>query len=220
MEIIKKGFHLYEILKVNRDLSKAFFTSVLIILAFCSAAQGQRKEGILNRINRKPVKSSGSSSIGAEQFSLGLGLGMEYGFFGCKTTFFPTKGLGAMFGAGVGPERGWWNAGIKWRPGEDLIKYVQPSMLVLYGTNTLIVVNGATELNKTFNGLTIGLGIDKRRFKHGYWSVAILLPIISSEVENYQRFLEDTHGLEFEEMGFPVKISLGYNFVLSTTRRK
>lgn len=222
MKIKSKEFHFYEVLNHRRELKRAFFTSALFILSFCAISQGQRKEGILNLMKRKPARSvsANGKSIGTEQLSLGPGLGMDYGFFGAKATFFPTKGLGAMFGAGVGPVNGWWNAAIKWRPGVDLAKYAQPTMLVMYGTNTMVIVDGASELNKTFNGLTIGLGIDKKRFMYGYWSVAILIPMFSSDVDDYLLLMEDTYGLEFEEKGSPIKFSLGYNFILTTSKRK
>lgn len=55
---------------------------------------------------------------------------------------------------------------------------------------------------------------------YGYWSVAILIPMFSSDVDDYLLLMEDTYGLEFEEKGSPIKFSLGYNFILTTSKRK
>ncbi len=86
----------------------------------------------------------------------------------------------------------------------------------MYGYNAAIAVSNATEYNKLFYGPTFGFGIDYRSSKEsiGYWSFAILVPIRSSDVDNYIDDLKTNHGATFSSSLSPIGISLGYRFIL------
>lgn len=60
----------------------------------------------------------------------------------------------------------------------------------MYGTNTVIVISNASRLDKIFYGPTVGFGLDidfkkTGRRNVGYWSLALLVPIRSAEVDKY-----------------------------------
>jgi hypothetical protein len=86
----------------------------------------------------------------------------------------------------------------------------------MYGYNAAIKVVDLPDFNKLFYGPTVGMGIDfgPRPGGKGYFSIGLLLPIRSAEVDDYMEELQYNYGVIFENDLPPVGISLSYRFVL------
>src|SRR5690349_13002097 len=91
-------------------------------------------------------------------FNVGLGLGLNYGGIGGRLEALPQKNV-AVFGAfGFNLHKLGFNLGAKIRALPD--KKVCPIFQFMYGYNAVIVVQGASELNQTYYGPSIGGGIE------------------------------------------------------------
>jgi hypothetical protein len=152
-----------------------------------------------------------------DQFAIGIGGGLDYGGFGGNLTYYPVKSLGLFGGAGYALAGVGFNAGLKFRyiP-EKPDARVRPFALAMYGYNAAIAVLNASQYNKLFYGPTLGAGIDLlgKRQKRGYWSLGVLLPIRSAEVNEYIVDLENNHGVDFSSPLFPVAVTVGYKFII------
>jgi hypothetical protein len=152
-----------------------------------------------------------------DKLTIGVGVGQDFGGVGAGLLFYPVKSVGLFAGAGYAIAGFGFNAGAKVRfiskkPSSKLTPYA----LAMYGYNAAIAVSGASEYNKLFYGPTFGAGLDFhfRPAKRGYWSLALLIPIRSSEVDDYMNDLEQNHGVQFTMGLFPVGFSFGYRFIL------
>lgn len=149
--------------------------------------------------------------------SIGLGIGTDYGGFGANVLIYPTDHLGVFGGLGYAMAGVGFNAGIKYRFVYNKAAWkVNPYLLGMYGYNAAVVVKDGESFNKFFYGPTIGFGLDFRKDinRKGYWSVGILVPVRSDEVDLYLEDLENNHQIEFENGLPPVTFTLGYRFKL------
>ena len=107
------------------------------------------------------------------------------------------------------------NAGVKFRFVSETSR-VAPFLTAMYGYNTAIVVSNAATYNKMFYGPSAGVGIDFARGpeKKGYWSLALIVPIRGSEVDNYLNDLRTQHSVSIGSPS-PVSFSIGYRFILT-----
>ena len=162
-------------------------------------------------------------SIGQEQPSydgsaLGFGMGLDYGGFGMNFNYFPINDLGFFIGGGYALADFGVNGGIKVRVVSDKkFTRVSPFLIGMYGYNTVIKIENASQYNKLFYGTTIGFGVDFLGNPHrkGYLSLALLIPIRNSNVNEYIDDLKNNHGVNFTNKLTPVTISIGYKFVLA-----
>lgn len=155
---------------------------------------------------------------GEDEFSLGLGLGMDYGGIGGSLLFYPSPNVGLFCGMGYALAGAGYNVGAKFRfASKQSSSVVKPYILAMYGYNAAIVVDDADEYNKLFYGLTVGAGIDYKssRSGGGYWTVALLIPIRRSGVQTYIDDLKNYHGVEFKNELLPIGLSIGYRIILN-----
>ena len=150
-----------------------------------------------------------------DRSSFGLGGGLDFGGLGANMLVYPNKNIGLFGGVGYALGGIGYNAGAKFR----IISKkhdTDPYALIMYGYNAAIKVSGASEYDKLFYGPTIGFGMDfhSKHKNRGYWSMALLVPIRKSEVNDYKDDLKDNHGVEFKNELLPIAISIGYRFVL------
>ncbi len=150
-----------------------------------------------------------------DRSSFGLGGGLDFGGLGANMLVYPDKNIGVFGGVGYALGGIGYNAGAKIR----IISKkhdTDPYALIMYGYNAAIKVTGASQYNKLFYGPSIGFGMDfhSRRKNRGYWSMALLVPIRSSAVNDYMDDLKTNHGVEFKNELLPVAFSFGYRFVL------
>ncbi len=163
------------------------------------------------------VNSQTATHSGMDKASIGFGLGMNFGGIGGNFLVYPHKNIGIFGGVGYAYAGAGFNVGTKIRfTTNSPTAKVTPYALLMYGYNAAIVVKGADELNKIFYGPTVGFGIDfnTNRAKKGYWTVAILIPIRSSDVKNYIDDLKNNHGVKLDNDLMPITFSVGYRFVI------
>jgi hypothetical protein len=149
----------------------------------------------------------------ADMISVGLGGGLDYGGFGANLLFYPQENIGVFGGVGYALAGLGYNVGAKFRL-TTLKTKLNPYAQAMYGYNAAITIIGAKDYNKLFYGPTVGLGIDLRPGKVGYWSFGILLPIRSNEVQEYIDNLVNTGVIESDLFMLPIGISFGYRFVI------
>jgi len=151
-----------------------------------------------------------------DRLNLGLGLGFDYGGIGGNLTFYPQKNLGIFFGGGYVIAGFGYNAGLKYRflSSKPSSRFT-PFLMAMYGYNTAIHVSNATELDKIFYGPTVGAGCDLGSHEKGKgaWSLAIFVPIRSSDADNYIDQLQND-GISFKNKPLPIGFSVGYKFNL------
>jgi hypothetical protein len=158
------------------------------------------------------------SQISFDKTSLGIGLGMDYGGIGGSLLFYPQRNFGLFAGGGYALAGFGYNVGAKLR----FISATTTSKLSLYligmyGYNAAIAVTNATQYSKFFYGPTFGFGFDlrSRPESKGYLTLALLIPIRSSDVKDYIDYLKNSRGVDFKNSLIPVGISIGYRFILN-----
>ncbi len=175
-----------------------------LLIAMAMYAQGQETEEL-------PVFT--------DKTSLGIGIGLDYGGIGGNLLYYPHKNVGVFAGVGHALAGLGYNIGVKARllpskPGGKIAWH----LMAMYGYNAAVYVQGGTQYNKLFYGPSFALGFDHKKSpeKRGYWSLDIILPIRSSEVQDYFDDLKENHNVEFKNGLFPIGISFGYRIVLGS----
>jgi hypothetical protein len=150
----------------------------------------------------------------AEKGTLGLGIGLDYGFVGINITAYPQNNIGFTLGLGNAFAGLGYNFGIKLRknPQNSRIPII-PYATVIYGVHTSIKVSGSAYLSRLFHGFSVGGGIDIRLSKKSWnsFSLGILAPIRQTEVDQYILELENK-GVEFRNKLTPIVASIGFKF--------
>jgi len=153
----------------------------------------------------------------ADRFTLGMGLGFDYGGIGGNFMVYPTNSLGLFGGVGYALSGVGYNFGAKYRIlSKKADPKVVPYFVGMYGYNAVINVTDASQYNKFFYGPTVGFGLDIKSnpFSRGYWSVALLVPIRGTDVNAYIDDLKNNHGVQFKNDLLPIGISVGYRIIL------
>lgn len=147
---------------------------------------------------------------------VGVGLGLDYGgIIGLQLTYIPIKYLGVIASVGYYGVNFGWQIGIKGfiLPKTNL-KKVRPVVKFMYGTNRLIIVDGASQYNESYMGFTPGAGVELRfgaKKSHGL-NIDLNIPINSSEfIDDYQA-LKDNPAIDITLPPSPVAVSVGYHF--------
>ena len=157
------------------------------------------------------------ASTPLDQVSIGIGAGLDYGGIGGNLNYYPTKSIGLFAGLGYAIAGVGVNGGLKFRyiPKKPEAR-VRPYGLAMYGYNAGIAVLNASQHNKLFYGPSFGAGIDLHRSsqKPGYWSISIFVPIRKPEVKEYIEMLENEYGASFQNLLFPVAVSIGYKIII------
>ena len=145
-------------------------------------------------------------------FSLGFGLGLDYGGLGARASYIIANRVSLFGGIGYNFNGAGYNFGGAIRILPD--KKVTPYFCVMYGYNAVINVSGSVDFQKTYYGTSIGAGIElKSRNQPNFWSFGILLPFRDPA---YERALDDLKamGVNFDTEPWPIGISIGYHFGL------
>jgi hypothetical protein len=156
-------------------------------------------------------------SIFIDKTTAGIGIGLDFGGIGGNLQICPTQNVGIFAGVGYAHFGFGYNVGVKLRSVPDVSNIqFSPFGMLMYGYNTAIEINGASSYNRYFYGPSIGLGFDYRsRWKtNGYWSLAFIIPIRSSAVQNYMNDLELNHNIAFSKGLSQFVFSIGYRKIM------
>ena len=142
---------------------------------------------------------------------LGIGFGLDYGGLGGKFEYLPIKNFGIFGGLGYNLLTIGWNAGATFKILPD--NRISPNLMAFYGYNAVLKVEGASQHNKTSNGLTIGANLDIKSNNGNKWSIGLFVPIRSSEFMDHYNSLKDDSDIEMKSGLMPILFSIGYNFL-------
>ena len=171
---------------------KNVFTSIFLFAALTSFAQYELDE------EEEESKAN-----------LGIGIGIPYGGIGARLSFLPVKNLSLFAGGGYNLEGFGYSAGATVRLAPS--KRVVPSLVAMYGYNSVIVVQGLEELNKTYFGPTVGAGMEiHKRNGQNFISIELLVPFRSQEFKDDMDFLRNSPEIEITDP-WPVLFSFGYH---------
>ncbi len=166
-------------------------------------------------INSYSQDNSANESTNVDRVAFGLGLGFDYGGIGGHLLAYPQKNIGIFAGAGYALIGLGYNFGLKFRflPHNKSPRTV-PYLIGMYGYSAAIGVSGASQYNKFFYGPTFGAGLDlyPKHKKAGYWTLAVMVPVRSADVNNYIDYLKNTQGATFKNSLLPISFSLGFHF--------
>ena len=163
------------------------------------------------------AQDAGKTIIPADKFSIGMGIGQDYGGFGGHAVVYPVRSIGLFVGFGYDLVGFGYNVNAKFRllPSKTG-KKVTPYAIFMYGYNAAIKVQDASDLSKTFNGPTAGIGIDLKPHARSkvYYSFGISVPFRGAEVDDYIEDLKNNHGVVFENDLLPVTFSIGFKYIV------
>lgn len=147
------------------------------------------------------------------KFTLGFGMGLDFGGFGTRLTISPAKSIGLFAGMGYNLVGFGFNGGARFRFAPD--KKVNPTLLAMYGYNGVIKVINMEQYNKSYNGFTIGGGIQLNSRKNlNYWSFELLIPFRSREFYDDVDVVSSNPQIEMSDP-LPIAISIGYHLNLN-----
>jgi hypothetical protein len=148
-----------------------------------------------------------------DKTAFGIGAGFDYGGIGVNLTGYANKNVALFGGVGYAIAGAGFNGGIKIRFATE--SRIVPFLTGMYGYNAAVAVTNATQYNKIFYGPSFGFGLDfrGRPEKRGYWSLALLVPVRGSDVDNY---LNDLRSKGVVIGSLPsVAVSIGYRFIIN-----
>jgi hypothetical protein len=194
-----------------------FFAAIIEHTPVCAQQTAAQPEV---QITSQPIDTTETIKTNQlDKSSLGFGLGLDMGGIGAQLLVYPQRNFGLFLGGGYAVAGAGVNAGLKTRLlGPEHSSPAIPFWLVMYGVNAGVVVSNATRFNKTFNGITIGGGVDIRtgRKLRNYMAVAILVPFRTTEAKEYLgRFSQGNNKITQEWL--PIALSIGYHINLDGT---
>ena len=209
--LIRKNGEKYQCKILNEDSTKVYFKMT---------TNGQYQDSSINKNELKMIRYDSvfkAMMIEPDKINMGFGAGLDYGGIGMNLQVYLNRNVGLFAGGGYALAGLGYNAGIKLRFLAEESKATEVIYFTgMYGYNAVIMVKNASELNKFFYGFTLGAGVDVRSKKNsgGYWSLAVLYPIRSSEVDSYLEDLKNDYGVQVKNKSFPVALSIGYRVIL------
>ncbi|MEJ1241208.1 hypothetical protein WBG78_23875 [Chryseolinea sp. T2] len=180
---------------------------VVLLLLISSIASAQETS------DEKEYKDKYALEDDYAKFTLGFGMGLDFGGFGTRLTISPVKSLGLFAGMGYNLVGFGFNGGARFRFAPD--KKVNPTLLAMYGYNGVIKVVDMDEYNGSYNGFTIGAGIQlNSRKKLNYWSFELLVPFRSQEFYDDVDMVSNDPRVDMTDP-LPIAISVGYHLNLN-----
>lgn len=196
--------------KMNKEFRLFFLLMILPSLLF---AQGEFAGNV--KAHKQAVDEKPAPVEVKRVFDLGTGMGLDYGgLLGIKGTFVPIKYLGIFASVGYHLAGPGWQVGVTgYILPKTNLKKVRPYGKVMFGTNRVIIVYGASEYNKTYMGFTPGAGVEFRfgpTASHGL-NIDLNIPVNSSKFNDDLDDLKNNPAIDISSPS-PVTISLGYHF--------
>jgi hypothetical protein len=149
------------------------------------------------------------------KLDLGFGLGMDYGgLLGIQFGFAPVEHL-TLFAAGGYYVLGFgWQLGVKGLFLPKTTKHVvRPFLKAMYGTNSLILVDGTSLYDKMYSGFTAGFGLEFRfgKQKKNGFDVDLNVPLRTPEYWDDWNTLKNDPAIDVIQEPLPVAISIGFH---------
>jgi hypothetical protein len=150
-----------------------------------------------------------------QQADLGIGLGLDYGgLLGVQLGYLPVKYL-TLFGA-----LGYYFEGVGWQLGMKGLfipnlstKSFRPFLKMMYGSNSQIRVEGASEYNKIYTGFTMGFGIEFRggKMRQNGLDIDLNMPLRTPDFWDDYNDLQDNPYINWENQLLPIAVSIGFH---------
>jgi len=183
--------------------------------------EAQPKKPATTEIKTKPVvdteripdkQKKDESNSDEYTGSVGIGFGQDYGGYGGRLTFYPDRHIGLFGSVGYILAGAGFNFGVMAHVKPE--NKVVPVFSVMYGYNAALKVTGTIEINKIYNGLSLGAGFISRSYANprNYWHFGLILPFRSQEFEDDFNALKSNPFISGLEKPWPVTISVGYHF--------
>lgn len=142
----------------------------------------------------------------------GIGVGIDYGGFGGRFAFRTSPKFALLAGLGYNLNGLGYNFGGAYRfsPGKRTVPYLS----AIYGYNAVIVIDGASQYNKTYYGPSLGFGLEfhSRRKPANYFNLELYLPFRPSEFTNDLNAIKNNPMFTLKSEPLPIGISLGYHW--------
>lgn len=187
---------------------------------FAIKINSKRKDDFMRKAVVVFIVALSLSQVFADYFeanrkhAVGLGFGIDYGGIGLKYTYHPIDYLGIFAGVGSNLVGLGFNFGIK----GDIIQSNSFNMMrvsahLMYGYNAVTMVVGKSEYNKTFYGLTPGIGVGFRfgqKRSHGL-DFGLQIPIRGQDFTDQMNLIKSDPQVTIGAVS-PVAISIGYTW--------
>jgi hypothetical protein len=141
--------------------------------------------------------------------NIGFGLGLGYGGIGMPFSVLPLQPLGLFIAGGYNLDGFAYNVGadIRLLPGKKVV----PTLLAMYGYNSVIVVQGAPEYNKTYYGPSVGGGVEIHSINgQNFFTVELIAPARPREFKDDLESMKSIPNIEITSP-WPVTFSFGYH---------
>jgi hypothetical protein len=160
-----------------------------------------------------------SARIHCQEKRLGdaaIGVGIDYGgLIGAKATFNALPHLGIFAALGYELVDIGWNVGVLGRilPADGK-RSVRPYLKAMYGANGATKVEGKSEYDKVFTGLTLGIGSEFRFGKSKKWGINADFNIPLRSADFYSTLNKIRQDPQIESIKEPpdFSISAGFHF--------
>jgi hypothetical protein len=139
----------------------------------------------------------------------GVGLGLDYGGIGARFGYAPVPKVAFLGGLGYNLNGLGVNAGVIWRM-FPLMKATS-TLGVLYGYNGVIVVEGASQYNKTYYGPSITVGLEYHSRVNTYFNLELLLPFRPQQFTDDWNALTKNGAVQVKNNPLPLAFSIGYH---------
>jgi hypothetical protein len=158
----------------------------------------------------KPTSSSKEDPDPLTLPNIGIGLGVDYGGIGLRFSVPLEKHISVFLAGGYALSGLGYNLGsrIKFSPQ----KRVTMTTSIMYGYNAAIKVINASQYDKVYTGLSLGLGFETKSWSKplNAFHAGFILPFRSDEFDTDFNFLKK-NGISLSDP-WPILITIGYHF--------
>jgi hypothetical protein len=191
-------------------LSKKFLMVIAGIYLFCNSVYAQG-DSIPVR-NDQAIRPAGEVPHFVD---VGLGVGLDYGgMFGVQVGLTAVKHLTFFASGGYYMFQGGWNVGLKTLLVAKTSKHgARPYLKVMYGSHSVIYVDGADEYNKVYKGWTVGFGLELRfgKKKQTGFNMDLNVPLRTPDFWTDYNDMKNDPRLEVTAEPLPVAFSIGFH---------
>lgn len=174
--------------------------TLLILLVFVKSIDCSGQDGHL------------SNEAGVASF--GLGLGLNYGGIGVKTSYNIMDNMNLFLGLGYQIVDVGYNVGLAYTFASS--RRADFYLSGMYGVNAGTKIVGLDEYDNLFTGPSFGMGIKLNSLKKegNYWDFGILVPIRASGYDDVLDDIKSDPRVDTLVEPWPIQLFVGYNFKL------